>query len=72
MDDFNPHMTRIGNGLFMTPSDAAMTREHMEAWFRARGVRDTEYLDELLAENAGRTEREMDEEYDRMHPQPVY
>lgn len=64
------HMTRIGTGLYLTPSDAAMTREQLADWLRHRGVSDGAYLDELLAEHAGKTEDEMDRLYDEMHPQP--
>lgn len=61
------YTTRIGTGLYLTPSDAAMPREHMAVWLRARGVRDAGYLDELLTQYAGKTENEMDQIYDEMH-----
>lgn len=62
------HMTRIGHGFYLTPSDAAMSREHMAAWFRARnyGISLAE-LDTLLDDAAGKTEAELDREYEGMH-----
>jgi hypothetical protein len=62
------HMTSIGTGVYLTPSDAAMTRENLAAWLQARGVHDGAYLDELLSEHAGKTEDEMDRIYDETHP----
>jgi len=61
------HMTRIGHGFYLTPSDAAMSREHMAAWFRIRGVTDAGELDRELDEHAGRTEAEMDAMYASLH-----
>lgn len=49
-----------------TTQPTAMTREHMTAWLRLRGVQETE-LDQMLTQYAGRTEDEMDELYDRQH-----
>jgi hypothetical protein len=67
MPEVPAHMTRIGTGVYLTPSDAAMPREHMAAWLRARGVSGSRYLDELLTEHAGKTEGEMDQLYEAMH-----
>lgn len=60
-------LTAIGSGIYLAPASAAMSRTHLAAWFRARGVTDLAYLDELLGEHQGRTEAEMDEIYSAMH-----
>lgn len=62
----NDYLTRIGTGYYLTPSDAAMSREHMTTWLRQRGVRDAD-LDALLTEYTGKTEAEMDDIYSAMH-----
>jgi len=62
-----PYLIRASAGLYLTPSDAAMPREHMAAWFRARGVHDIGTLDELLAQYAAKNEAEMDQIYTDMH-----
>ena len=56
------HMTRIGSGFYLTPSDAAMTREHLTSYLRERGTSDAD-LEYFLNEYAGKTEAEMDEVY---------
>jgi hypothetical protein len=49
-----------------------MTREEMANWFQQRGVEDELWLEQLLTENEGKTEAEMDEQYrELVHPQDV-
>jgi hypothetical protein len=59
--------TTSGDGVYLNPADAAMTRDQLTAWFRLRGVHDDAFLAELLDEHQGKTLDEMDEVYERMH-----
>ena len=60
-------MVQNANGVFLTPSDAAMTEAALTAWLRERGVEDAGYLAELVAEYRGLSEAQMDAIYSDMH-----